>query len=228
MLINCLQHAALEGPGVISDWARERGYSLQVSRLDQGDTPPGAAESDWLLILGGPMGVRDEHLYPWLKTEKHLIRECLDRGTVVVGICLGAQLIADVLGASVSRNRHPELGWFPVATTPEARGRFPLLPRSMQALCWHNDTFAIPSGATLIGGSEACAHQGFFVDDTVLGLQFHLEWPHQEIRKLVEESPAEFEARSRFVQPPHVILSHVEYSQRATSLMGVLLDSMPS
>lgn len=229
MLITCLQHSDFESPGCLVDWARQRVHGFRMIRLHKGESLPDAAQlSDWLVVLGGPMGVYEESRYPWLKDEKAYIRLSILGGRTVIGICLGAQLIAHVLGAHISRNQHAELGWMPIITTLEARGRFPLLPPSMYALCWHNDTFDIPPQGTVFGSSEACRNQGFFVGDRVLGLQFHLEWSPHDIKRLVDNSADEFSARGKYIQSPSDVLAGVEWAQRANTLMVGILDALPT
>lgn len=126
MLITCLQHTPLESPGCISDWARERGHGMQIIYPAKGERLPEPQSAEWLIVLGGPMGVHDEYDFPWLREEKACIERALIAGVTVLGICLGAQFIAHVLGAKVTRNRHSELGWFPVLTTPEAPRALPV------------------------------------------------------------------------------------------------------
>jgi GMP synthase-like glutamine amidotransferase len=192
-----------------------------------GEPIPASGSYDWLLVLGGSMGVHDTAQYPWLSSEKARIQDDIGSGKTVVGICLGAQLIAESLGARVTTARHREIGWFPITTTPEARGRFPLLTPSLQAVCWHNDTFELPAGAVRLGSSQGCANQGFFAGDRILGLQFHLEWPIQDLRKLILTSQSDFDLPGRYVQRPSDMLDRVEWSQRACDLMSHLLDAMP-
>jgi GMP synthase-like glutamine amidotransferase len=228
MHITCLQHSAGEGPGCLADWARQRGHAFRSVMLHQGDLLPDTDSTDWLIVLGGPMGVHDEPRYPWLGDEKTFIRLNLRAGHTVLGICLGAQLIAHVLGARVARSSQPELGWLPIVTTPEARGRFPLLPETLQALCWHNDTFDIPLGAVPLGSSEACRNQGFFLGDRTLGLQFHLEWSHPDIRRLVASSGEEFTRAGKHIQTPSEVLAPVSWVQRANALMVGLLEALPA
>ncbi|MBN1653764.1 MAG: type 1 glutamine amidotransferase [Deltaproteobacteria bacterium] len=228
MLITCFQHSDFETPGCLIEWARQRDYDWRTVSLHEGEPVPDASKyTDWVVILGGPMGVREEKRYPWLREEKAYIRLSIRAGRTVLGICLGAQLIADVLGAFVTRNDHAELGWMVVNTTLEARGRFPLVPERLQALCWHNDTFDIPPGALPFGSSEACRNQGFFVGDRVLGLQFHLEWYPHDIKRLVDNSAEDFAVRGRYVQSPVEIIAGVQWAQRANTLMNGILDALP-
>jgi GMP synthase-like glutamine amidotransferase len=207
--VEIFQHVAFEGLGSLEAWFRERGHTLAYTRLYAGDMPAGAAlpsgrpapDADWLVVMGGPMGVHDEAAYPWLREEKRAIARALERGAAVLGVCLGAQLLAHVLGAKVGRNRHKEIGWFPVDLAEEAArtwlGR--VFPPRFTPFHWHGDTFDIPAGAVALGGSEACAHQGFLHGENALGLQFHPEVTGESLAALVQHCGGEL-AGDRYVQ----------------------------
>ncbi|QIK37944.1 type 1 glutamine amidotransferase [Caldichromatium japonicum] len=183
----CLQHVPFEGPGVIADWSRQRGHRLIPVNLFAQKELPAPTELDVLVVMGGPMGVDDESAYSWLKAEKRLIADCIHAGKQVIGVCLGAQLIAQVLGARVYRHRHAEIGWFPIGLTDRARAH-PLmagLPAEILAFHWHNDTFDLPHGALHLAHSAACERQAFLYDGRVLGLQCHLEITPQGLWDLI-------------------------------------------
>lgn len=172
--VQVLQHVAFEDPGAITPWLEQRGHQIRTSHLYRGDLLPAVSDLDWLIIMGGPMGVHDEAELPWLGAEKTFIHACIDSGKTVLGICLGAQLIANVMGAEVRRNAETEIGWFPVS----AVGSHPLaklFSDSPTVFHWHGDTFAIPATAEHLCRSAACENQAFLLGDKVLGLQFHLE-----------------------------------------------------
>lgn len=175
--LHSLQHVAFEDLAAIAPWTLARGGRCTTTRLFAGDPLPDLASIDWLVVMGGPMNVHDEERYPWLAAEKRFIDRALAAGKTVLGICLGAQLIAAVLGAEVVRGTHPEIGWFPVVKAPEADqtavGR--ALPDTFSAFHWHGDTFELPRGAVSLGSSAACACQGFIHAERVVALQFHLE-----------------------------------------------------
>jgi GMP synthase-like glutamine amidotransferase len=176
--------------------------------------------------MGGPMNIYEYDLYPWLLREKQFILETLRRDAAVLGVCLGAQLIADVLGGRVTRNKHKEIGWFPLALAPEA-ARSPIFagfPRVFTAFHWHGDTFSIPPGATRLGGSKACDNQGFFLGDRVLGLQFHLDYSLKSIRAMIAHCGAEL-AESPFIQTPAQILAEPGHVKSACGLLYKLLCS---
>ena len=148
MNIHYLQHVPFEGLGSIANWVGQAGHNLTGSRLYAGEALPDPAALDWLIVMGGPMGVHDERHHPWLTREKQLIEQAIGQEKTVLGICLGAQLIADVLGARVYANEHREIGWFPVRRTSEAAdcalGR--VLPEQVEVFHWHGDTFDLPAG----------------------------------------------------------------------------------
>lgn len=173
----CLQHHPEEGPGYVEDWALENGRTVEIAPVYKNGRLPAVSEFDWLVVLGGPMSVYEENEHPWLAKEKALIVQAIEHHKPVVGICLGAQLIAAALGARVYPHGCREIGWFPVTLTEKARASFyfDFLPRSFSVFHWHQDTFDLPDGAFRIASSEACLNQGFQVGDRVLGFQFHME-----------------------------------------------------
>jgi GMP synthase-like glutamine amidotransferase len=177
MRISVLQHVPFEGPARIAHWAGARGHGLKVSHLYAGDPLPHPDDYDLLVVMGGPMGVGDEADHSWLKPEKGCIADAVAAGRALVGICLGAQLIAEVLGARVYRNPLKEIGWLPVRLTAAGRQAelTASLPPELQVFHWHGDTFELPPGAVHLAESDGCAQQAFLYDDRVLGLQFHLE-----------------------------------------------------
>src|SRR5271170_2467499 len=130
MKICVLQHAAFEGPGEIAAWAARHDHAVSVHHLYRGDPLPGLKDFDLLVVMGGEMNIYQYRDWPWLKPESAFIKYALADEKKVVGICLGAQLIADVLGARVFQNAEHEIGWFPVTWTAEARAAFPDMPSS--------------------------------------------------------------------------------------------------
>jgi GMP synthase-like glutamine amidotransferase len=188
MRIHYLQHVPFEGPAYLFSAARLMGAELTHTLLFAGQEPPEPSSLDLLVVLGGPMGVHDEKEHAWLAGEKRYIERALESGKRIVGICLGAQLVASVLGARVYKNRHREIGWYPVTSTVEARSTpmGSMLPEAFPAFHWHGDTFDIPSGAVHMAKSAACANQCFLYEDRALGLQFHLESTAESIRLLYD------------------------------------------
>jgi GMP synthase-like glutamine amidotransferase len=185
--IHCLQHVPFEGLGYIASWVTARGHSLQVTRLYDREMLPASESFDWLIVMGGPMNIYEEDVYPWLAEEKKFIARAIGEGKIILGICLGAQLIADVLGARVSRNEYKEIGWYPVTLTEQGR-RSPFFNDDLHqfpAFHWHGDTFDLPTGANRLAESDGCRNQAFSYADHVLALQFHLESTPASIRDLI-------------------------------------------
>jgi GMP synthase (glutamine-hydrolysing) len=176
-----LQHVAFEGPGLIAAAAGQAGVSLDVRRLDLGNAVPGPDEIEQvggLVVMGGPMGAHDDVAHPQLAAERLLLREALAAGTPVLGVCLGAQLLAAAAGADVFvGNAGPEIGLGAVDLTADGR-RDPVLGpggRALPVLHWHSDTFTLPDGATLLASTGRYRHQAFRLGARAYGLQFHVE-----------------------------------------------------
>ncbi|MCG6941911.1 MAG: type 1 glutamine amidotransferase [Thiohalocapsa sp.] len=201
MHIQVLQHVPFEGPAAIADWAGRRGHSLAVSHLYAGDSLPGLTDFDRLIVMGGPMSVGDTDDYPWLADERAFIAQAVAVGKSVIGVCLGAQLIAAALNARVYRNAHKEIGWFPVQLTDEARALDLCdgLPPTLPVFHWHGDTFDLPAGAVHLAQSEGCVNQAFLVDGRVLGLQFHLESTPESVTAICRHCADEI-VPARYVQ----------------------------
>ncbi len=219
-----LQHVPFEGLGSMKSWLAHFGYKITQTRFFESATLPDISAFDLLVVLGGPMSVNNEKEFPWLAAEKRLIREAIDRRKAVLGICLGAQLIASATGARVYQNGEKEIGWFPVrglSLTDDAVFRF---PASVDAFHWHGETFDLPEGAVHLARSEGCRNQAFQLGASVLGLQFHLETTPESARELVFSCRNEL-APSTFVQTEADILAAgLEKYRVANQLMNRVLS----
>lgn len=237
MNIHWLQHVEFEGLGCIEPWLEENGHDVSCTRLWAGDSlPPLGKEEqaltqsvpmggkiDGLIVMGGPMGITDDEQYPWLPAEKTFIKEAIDQELPVLGICLGAQLIADVLGSRVWKNEHKEIGFFPIIGKQLRCGTalrdawasfFPNLGKpnlksgtagskhwkNQTVFHWHGDTFDIPDGAVRLASSEATENQAFLYKENVLALQFHLETTEESLLQLYKNASDEIED-APFIQP---------------------------
>jgi GMP synthase-like glutamine amidotransferase len=195
--LRVFQHVAHEGLGSLESFFAARGADVKYTRFFAGEVPPDPSAFDFLVVLGGPMNVDEEALYPWLAGEKKVIREVLAAGKPVLGLCLGAQLMAVALGGAVTRNAHREIGWWPVEKLteklPELAGHWAAscFPDRFTTFHWHGDTFSIPPGATALFRSEGCMHQGFAWGERAVALQFHPEITAEAIDKWIAESVVE-------------------------------------
>jgi GMP synthase-like glutamine amidotransferase len=224
MRIQWFQHVPFEGLGSIEPWMRKHGHALACTRLYAGEKPPAVDTYDWLIVMGGPMNIYEESEHPWLAPEKRAIRAAIDGSRRVLGICLGAQLIADVLGARVTRNPQKEIGWFPVEKTPEARGSplFVDFPPRFEAYHWHGDTFGLPPGALPVARSEACAQQAYVHGERVVGLQFHLETTSTSAAELINNARDEI-VPAPYIQDADTMLADPARFARLNALMDSLL-----
>lgn len=184
MRAHILQHVPFEGPGCISNWLQARDAVVTTTRLFEYPQLPPLEEIDLLVALGGPISVNDEDEFPWLRPEKRFVREAIDSGMPVLGICLGAQLMASALGAAVYPGTEKEIGWFPVYGVDHDVSAF-RFPAGFDAFHWHGETFELPRGAIHLAESEVCAHQAFQVGRRAIGLQFHLETTPESAESLI-------------------------------------------
>ncbi len=183
MILHWLQHVPFEGLGYIEDWAKSQSMEISCTRLFADEALPSSEAFDWLVVMGGPMGIYEHEKHPWLVVEKEFIKKAIVAGKTVLGICLGAQLIADVLGAKVYPGPQKEIGWFPIR---RAEGAPEIIPEELTAFHWHGDTFEIPEGATRLASSKASKNQGFVYNNCVFALQFHMETTPQSMDALIE------------------------------------------
>jgi GMP synthase (glutamine-hydrolysing) len=172
-----LQHVEWEGPGIIAREAEKRGCEVDIRRLDRGDEIPTADHVDGLVVMGGPWGAYEEDQHPFLRKECELLTAVTRRGVPVLGVCLGAQLLARALGAKVYPGHGAEIG-FGLIELAEAGREDSLLTglgEHLPAFHWHGDTFTLPDGAVLLASSPMYAHQAFRFGSRAYGFQFHIE-----------------------------------------------------
>ena len=227
MRVHYLQHVPFEDLGCIEPYLIKRGHESDRTRMYLSEPLPIIKEIDWLIVLGGPMGVDDELRYPWLYQEKVFIREVIDAGKMVFGICLGAQLVANVLGATVIKNAHSEIGWFPIECSPQINETLlgSVLPQRIDVFHWHGDMFEIPDGATPLASSQACPNQGFILDNHIIGFQFHLESTMKSVRSLIDNGRNELDG-SQFVQTESEIFKDKSKFDRINSIMYSVLEKL--
>lgn len=218
-----LQHVPFEELGNIHDWLQQQQAEIRYCRLYAGDSLPAVEDIDLLIVLGGPMSVNDEADYPWLRAEKAFLTQVIAAEKAVVGICLGAQLIAACQGARIYANHSKEIGWFNITAEP-VTAAVPVLPATMKVFHWHGETFELPPGAVLLARSEACTNQIFLLGQRVIGLQCHLETTKENARSMLQHCADEL-VDGRYIQDAATILAASdEQYQQLRQWMAQLLD----
>ena len=227
--IHYFQHVPFEGLACIEDWIKKENHQLSCTRFYQEETPPPLAEIDWLIIMGGPMGIYDDEKFPYLKAEKGYLKEAIEQGKTILGICLGSQLLADALGADVKKGKHTEIGWFPIRKTEAGKTAelFKAMPEELTVFHWHGDQFDIPEHSARLIESEACPNQAFLYKNNVLALQFHFEATPESIRGMVEHVGEELNPNT-FIQSADDILKQEQNCQLSNQIMFGLLDQLAS
>jgi len=225
MHTHVLQHVPFEGLGAVEPWLAGRGAGLTWTRFHEAGArlPEDPAAADLVIALGGPMSVHDADRLPWLADEQRWLAARAAAGRPVLGLCLGAQLLAAGLGAAVTRGAHREIGWFPVETVAHGPDLCPLPARAM-LFHWHGETFGLPPGAVHLARSEACANQGFQWGERAVGLQFHPEATAAGVADMVAHEGQELDG-SRWVQDAAVIRSAAaRYAPAGAAATAAILE----
>jgi GMP synthase-like glutamine amidotransferase len=227
MNIHCFQHLAFENPGTILDWALANNHALGYTCFHESNfSLPDIASIDALLIMGGHMNVKEEAIFPWLKQEKEFIRRAIDAGKKIIGICLGAQLVAAALGSNVFANSNKEIGFFPVHFTPAALEHpfFSHFKNPSTVFHWHGDTFDLPPDAALIASTAVCKNQAYLIGNNVLGLQFHFEMNETVLESMLLHDGHELDGMSVFVTSKEQIRAGYLHLLQNKKDMFALLD----
>lgn len=226
MRIHYLQHVPFEGLAYMASWMEEKQIPYSGTPLYQPHTLPDRSAFDGLIIMGGPMGVHDETKFPWLNAEMRFIEQAISDGKTVIGICLGAQLIAHVLGARVYRNSVKEIGWFPVQKRAAAVSVIDSIwPDTFQAFHWHGETFDIPRDGIHFMKSDACENQGFIYQGNVIGLQFHLESTRKSIEDLMGNCGEDLDEKGPYIQDRYGIRGREKHLLQCNDHMARLLEA---
>jgi GMP synthase-like glutamine amidotransferase len=223
MRINIIQHVPFESGALIEEWALAGNHAITKTLLFDAPVMPLLQDFDMLVIMGGPMGAHDDDVHSWLSEEKKLIRSAMDDGKKVLGICLGAQIIAAVLGAMVFKNNEKEIGWFPVSRCTKTAMDLDL-PEQMTVFHWHGDTFTLPEDSIHLFKSEGCANQGFLYGSNVLALQFHLEMNLESVHKIVFHCGDELVEGKHIQNADYIISNSIRFIEMNRAFLYTMLD----
>ena len=222
--VHYFQHIAGEGFGSCYTYLKQQGAVISATEffalpLDQAleiEALPSIEDVDLLIIMGGTMSVNDEVNFPWLKIEKRWLRRYLAAGKPAIGLCLGGQLIANALGAAVSRNEQQELGWATVRKIQHVPTECFELPEQFNVMQWHSETFDIPKGAIRLAENNVCHNQAYQIGKNILGFQFHPEITQQALKIFM----AHEEEKNIFHRQNQQSLSDLEQSNKTAFMAG--------
>jgi GMP synthase-like glutamine amidotransferase len=224
MKIHCVRHEPFEGLAIINNWIQSNNHQLSFTHIYLGESFPLIEEFDLLIIMGGTASVYEKERFPWLNVEKKFIQEAIKKGKKILGICLGAQLLADALKGKVYKGPGKELGWFPVEFNNANLSGFNFLPDKLDVFHWHGDTFDIPPGAIRIGSTKLVKNQGFIFGKNIIALQFHCEMDTEHLRTMIDSAGHELTEGGNYIQSAEEILEKEQLIRASNKLMFDFLD----
>lgn len=222
MNILCIMHADFETPGVIQDWAEKSGHHFEICKPYAGENCLTTGDFDFLIIMGGPQGGADCHVVPYLSDEITLIKQAINNDKIVLGFCLGAQLIGEALGAKTEKSPEKEVGVYPISLTQASKNN-PILksfPQDFLSIHWHNDMPGLTENSQVLAYSAGCPRQIVKYSDKIYGFQCHLEITKKGIERMIAECPQDL-ATSRFTQTEQELLIQ-DYGAINNSMFDVL------
>ena len=223
MRVHVLQHVPFEGLGSIHGWLEAHAARVSFTRFFEDPLLPEVDDFDLVIVMGGPMSVNDARIFPWLLEEKRFVAAAVHRGKAVLGICLGAQLVANALGERVYPGPFKEIGWHEIQSAEQSLDSF-RFPQAVTVFHWHGETFDLPHGAIRLAHSPACRNQAFQLGRRVIGLQFHLETTPAIVAAMISNCGDELVA-GPYIQPARKILDEPAASYvTINQLMGNILD----
>ena len=229
MRLHLLHHDVVDTSGTnISRWAENKGYAIEHTYLCNNEALPAMEAFDWLIVMGGSQHAWEEDIYPWLSAEKKFIAQALEDKKIILGICFGAQLLAETLGAEVFINPHNEIGWHEVTLTPEGQRSylFQNVPEQFITFHWHADHFALPPGCTRLAYSEATENQAYICRERrIVGIQFHPEYPLESVKYFVQEF-GDMMQNGPYVAGKEKTLSQTDQIPETYGLMAAILDNI--
>lgn len=227
MKVHVLQHVPFEDIGCMAGWLEKHAADISYTRFYENPALPDPRGFDLIIAMGGPMSVNDEAELPWLVDEKAFVRQAVAAGVAMVGVCLGAQLIVNALGARVYQNAQKEIGWWPIGVTQDALqadGRVFRFPTVSRVFHWHGETFDLPPGATRLASSVACQNQAFQIGRNVIGLQFHLETTPESAEAMLRHGADEL-VKAPYIQDADTIDNEpLDTYANCNALMARVLD----
>jgi GMP synthase-like glutamine amidotransferase len=227
--LHLLEHDALDIPGTnIDRWARARGHTVARTYVCSGGPLPDPADLDWLMVMGGSPHAYDETSNPWLPAEKAFVAEALERGIPTLGVCFGAQVLAEALGGSIFPAEHGEIGWHEVRLTPEGRRSdlFRDVPDAFETFHWHVDQFSLPPGCSRLAASRATPNQAFLCTERpVAGFQFHPEYTIELVDYFAREH-SETWVPDAYVSGGDAVLARNRTMRDTYWLMEAILDNL--
>lgn len=227
MRIHYLQHVSFENPGYLFIYFRQKHHTLSSTHFfEESYQLPEVNDIDALVIMGGSMGADEALAYPWLTVEKLFIKKCIEAGKKVLGICLGAQLMARCLNAAVKPAPHKEIGWYKIIPTEECHKiewLYNLFQDCPVVFHWHGDRLELPVGSKgNLFNSEANSHQILYYNERVMGLQFHLEITEESLNLMLAHTAGDL-TTGRYIQNKQTILDGKKYINQCNRLMDQLL-----
>lgn len=225
MRIHVIQHASFEGPAYIQKWALKNSCPLTITRLYQNERLPALDSLDLLVLMGGPMSVNDTSSYTWIEHELAFINKAIQKNKAILGICLGAQLIAKAIGGEVIPGRHPEIGWFPIWFNKKQlpNGLQTSVPEALTTFHWHGETFSLPADAFVFASSRETKNQGFIYGDRIIGLQFHPEATQTAIHAFIKNVKHEI-VEGKYIQTENGMLEGFANTEQNHLFISELLS----
>lgn len=220
-----LQNESFEGPGIITEYFDSKNINYQIIHVFKENWIVEDEKVDLVVIMGGTASVYETDKFPYLLKVKEFIKNQFILGAKILGICLGAQFLAEMLGARVYPNEQQEIGWFPMKINVKELSTigYSCFPESMNVLHWHGDTFDIPKGAVSFGSTEVTPNQGFIYKNQVFALQFHIETTETSLALMLENIGHTIK-RDAFVQLPDEIRKGIDVIKENQKIMNEFLD----
>ena len=227
MHLHYFQHNHFEDLGFIGDWAKNNNFTTSVTRFDLNPELPSIEDFDWLVIMGGAMGVSDAEKYTWIPEEIEFIKAAIHSGKIVIGVCLGSQMIASALGARIYKNSKPEMGFWPIKFSHQAQqdNVFRHFPENLEVMHFHFDTFTLTEGAILMAGSTVTPVQAFRYGKNVFALQFHSELTESNLPVFIKGLETEI-IPGPLVQNPHEMLQKIKSCSINNEIFSKVLEEI--